>query len=50
MFRPALGIVADLNAFALAVAALEPVHAHWDGVDRRNCARLREAQRAVPEL
>jgi acetolactate synthase-1/2/3 large subunit len=29
VFRPALGIVTDLNAFAHAVAALEPVEATW---------------------
>ena len=47
VFRPALGIVADLNAFAHAVAALEPVRtdwAEWTGELRS----LREAQRAVP--
>ena len=29
VFRPALGIVSDLNAFAHAVAALEPVQSDW---------------------
>ena len=29
VFRPALGIVSDLNAFALAAAALEPVKPAW---------------------
>ncbi len=29
VFRPALGIVSDLNAFAHAVAALEPVQTNW---------------------
>ena len=47
VFRPALGIVADLNAFAHAVAALEPVQPELGGVDR-GTAFLREAQRAVP--
>ena len=31
VFRPALGIVADLNAFATAVAAKEPLRASWNG-------------------
>ena len=47
VFRPALGIVSDLNAFAHAVAALEPVHANlvaWT----EELRSLREAQRAVP--
>ena len=47
VFRPALGIVADLNAFAHAVAALEPVQANWTGWTE-NLRSLREAQRAVP--
>jgi acetolactate synthase I/II/III large subunit len=47
VFRPALGIVSDLNAFAHAVAALEPVQSNWVRwtADFRS---LREAQRAVP--
>ncbi len=47
VFRPALGIVSDLNAFAHAVAALEPVRSNWVRwtADLRS---LREAQRAVP--
>ena len=47
VFRPALGIVADLNAFAHAVAALEPVQTNWmDWMEELRS--LREAQRAVP--
>jgi acetolactate synthase-1/2/3 large subunit len=47
VFRPALGIVSDLNAFAHAVAALEPVQTNWmDWMEE--CRSLREAQRAVP--
>src|SRR5271157_1072388 len=47
VFRPALGIVADLNAFAHAVAALEPVQSDW--VEwTQELRSLREAQRAVP--
>jgi acetolactate synthase-1/2/3 large subunit len=47
VFRPALGIVSDLNAFALAVAALEPVQTNWmDWMEEFRS--LREAQRAVP--
>jgi thiamine pyrophosphate-dependent acetolactate synthase large subunit-like protein len=47
VFRPALGIVSDLNAFAHTVAALEPVRSNWARwtADFRS---LREAQRAVP--
>jgi acetolactate synthase-1/2/3 large subunit len=47
VFRTALGIVADLNAFAIAAAALaplEPVWAKWT----KDLRSLREAQRAVP--
>jgi acetolactate synthase-1/2/3 large subunit len=47
VFRPALGITSDLNAFAHAVAALEPVHADWAGWTE-DLRSLREAQRAVP--
>jgi acetolactate synthase I/II/III large subunit len=47
VFRPALGIVSDLSAFASAVAALEPVQTNW--IDWMEEFRsLREAQRAVP--
>ena len=47
VFRPALGIVSDLNAFAHAVAALEPVQPNWaEWTDELRS--LREAQRAVP--
>jgi acetolactate synthase I/II/III large subunit len=47
VFRPALGIVADLNAFAHAVAALEPVQVNWTRWTEE-LRSLREAQRAVP--
>ena len=47
MFRPALGIVSDLNVFAHAVAALEPVTPAWSAWTR-DLRSLREAQRAVP--
>ncbi len=47
VFRPALGIVTDLNAFAHAVAALEPVEATWTDWTEE-LRSLREAQRAVP--
>jgi acetolactate synthase-1/2/3 large subunit len=47
VFRPALGIVSDLNAFALAAAALEPLHPHWRAWTAE-LRSLREAQRAVP--
>jgi acetolactate synthase I/II/III large subunit len=47
VFRPALGIASDLNAFAHAVAALEPVHADWMAWTEE-LRSLREAQRAVP--
>jgi acetolactate synthase I/II/III large subunit len=47
VFRPALGIVSDLNAFALAAAGLEPVKASW-AAWTRDLRSLREAQRAVP--
>jgi acetolactate synthase I/II/III large subunit len=47
VFRPALGIVSDLNAFALAAANLEPVKAGWSAWTR-DLRSLREAQRAVP--
>ena len=47
VFRPALGIVSDLNAFAHAVAALEPVQPNW-AEWTKELRSLREAQRAVP--
>ena len=47
VFRPALGIVSDLNTFAIAAAALEPVHPRWRGWTAE-LRSLREAQRAVP--
>jgi len=48
VFRPALGIVAELNAFAVAAAAMEPVHPTWDEwtVELRE---IREAGREVPD-
>ncbi|MBN9559756.1 MAG: thiamine pyrophosphate-binding protein [Alphaproteobacteria bacterium] len=48
VFRPALGIAADLNAFATAVAAKEPLSASWNGWTDE-LRRLREKQREVPE-
>jgi acetolactate synthase-1/2/3 large subunit len=47
VFRTALGIVADLNVFALAAAALEPVKPAWSKWTQE-LRSLREAQRAVP--
>jgi acetolactate synthase-1/2/3 large subunit len=47
VFRPRLGIVSDLNVFALAAAELEPVAASWSGWTRE-LRSLREAQRSVP--
>ena len=38
VFRPALGIVSDLNAFAEAAVALEPVEPAWAG-GPGNCGR-----------
>ncbi len=47
VFRTALGIVSDLNIFALAAADLEPVKPTW-AAWTRELRSLREAQRAVP--
>ncbi len=47
VFRVALGITADLNAFAAAAAGLEPVQARWSDWTAE-LRGLREAQRAVP--
>ena len=47
VFRPALGIVSDLNTFAIAAAALEPVKPAWTKWTQE-LRSLREAQRAVP--
>jgi acetolactate synthase-1/2/3 large subunit len=47
VFRPALGIVSDLNRFAEAVAVLEPVKPGWSAWTQE-LRSLREAQRAVP--
>jgi acetolactate synthase-1/2/3 large subunit len=48
VFRPALGIASDLNAFALAAAALPAGPAPWSGWTA-SLRALREAGRAVPE-
>ena len=47
VFRPALGITADLNLFAHAAAALPPGPAPWGGWTTE-LRGLREAGRAVP--
>lgn len=47
VFRTALGIVSDLNAFAVAAAALEPIKRTWNKWTQE-LRSLREAQRAVP--
>ena len=47
VFRPALGIAADLNAFAVQAAALPPGPAPWAGWTA-SLRALREAGRAVP--
>ena len=47
VFRPALGITADLNAFAAEAVAMEPVNPRW-GAWTAELRSLREAQRAVP--
>ena len=47
VFRPALGIVSDLNMFAIAAAGLEPVKPTWNKWTQE-LRSLREAQRAVP--
>jgi acetolactate synthase I/II/III large subunit len=47
VFRPALGIVSDLNAFAHAAADLKPAEPAWSAWTRE-LRSLREAQRAVP--
>jgi len=47
VFRTALGIVSDLNCFAIAAAGLEPVKPAWTKWTRE-LRSLREAQRAVP--
>ena len=46
-FRPALGIVSDLNAFSQAAADLKPAEPAWSAWTRE-LRSLREAQRAVP--
>jgi acetolactate synthase I/II/III large subunit len=47
VFRPALGIVSDLNGFAHAAADLMPAEPAWSAWTRE-LRSLREAQRAVP--
>jgi acetolactate synthase-1/2/3 large subunit len=47
VFRPALGIAGDVNAFAAAAAALEPGPAPWADWTR-SLRDLREAGRKVP--
>jgi acetolactate synthase I/II/III large subunit len=47
VFRTALGIVSDLNTFAIAAAGLEPVKPGWTKWTQE-LRSLREAQRAVP--
>ena len=47
VFRPALGIVSDLNSFAIAAAALAPVKPRWNDWTAE-LRSLREASRAVP--
>ena len=48
VFRPALGIAADLNAFALAAAKLPAGEARW-GQWTRSLRAKREAGREVPD-
>ena len=48
VFRPALGIVSDLNAFAIAAAALDPIEKPAWTDWTKDLRSLREAQRAVP--
>ena len=47
VFRTALGIVSDLNVFAIAASGLEPVKPTW-AKWTQDLRSLREAQRAVP--
>ncbi len=47
VFRTALGVVSDLNVFAIAAAGLEPVRSAWSKWTQE-LRSLREAQRAVP--
>ena len=47
VFRPALGIVSELNAFARAAAALPKVAGSWGGWTRE-LRELRDAAQAVP--
>ena len=47
VFNTALGIVSDLNTFAIAAAGLDPVKPSWTKWTQ-DLRSLREAQRAVP--
>ncbi|MEI7710372.1 MAG: thiamine pyrophosphate-dependent enzyme [Rhodospirillales bacterium] len=48
VFRPTLGIVSDLNTFAIAAAALDPIAKPSWTAWTKDLRSLREAQRAVP--
>jgi acetolactate synthase-1/2/3 large subunit len=48
VFRPALGIVSDLNAFAKAAASMEPLTPVWNDWTHELRAR-RESEREVPQ-
>ncbi|MBO0709755.1 MAG: thiamine pyrophosphate-binding protein [Acetobacteraceae bacterium] len=48
VFRPTLGIVSDLNSFALAAAAREPLRSTWTAWTDE-LRKVREAQREVPD-
>ncbi len=48
VFRPALGIASELNAFAQAAAALPPMDAPWTAWTR-SLREMREAGRVAPE-
>ena len=48
VFRPALGIASNLNAFALAAAAMEPLRPLWSDWTQELRER-REQQREVPD-
>ena len=47
VFRPALGIVSDLNRFAEAAAAMEPVQASWTAMDAGAAFPARGATRGA---
>jgi acetolactate synthase-1/2/3 large subunit len=48
VFRPALGIVSDLNVFALAAAALDPIRPRW-GDWTKSLRALRMEGQVVPD-